>query len=201
MEFFLVASAHFLALVSPGPDFFLISQTALRHRFSSALALIVGISLANAVYLLLAISGTEFFRHAPKIFTGLQYLGGGYLMYLGFLLLSAPKQALTERAAYLPNEALSPRFFMKGFLNGILNPKNIIFYLSIFTVMVSETTSLTTRLLYGTWMVLVVFSWDLFIAKLIGHPLVKRHLGRSVFYIEKFSGLALASFGIGLTLS
>ena len=30
MEFLLLASAHFLALLSPGPDFFLIMQASLR---------------------------------------------------------------------------------------------------------------------------------------------------------------------------
>ena len=37
MEFLLIASAHFLALLSPGPDFFLLMQAALRLPASTLL--------------------------------------------------------------------------------------------------------------------------------------------------------------------
>ncbi len=200
MEFILVASAHFLALLSPGPDFFLIGQTALRYPLRSALTLISGISLANAIYLILAISGTELFKQSAQLFTILQYFGGGYLLYLGIMLLLSPRQQGILVAEKTEKKHLHT-FFIRGFLNGILNPKNMIFYFSIFTVMVSESTGFGMRILYGSWMVFLVFSWDLLVAKMIGHQRVKRHLGRSIFYIEKIAGTALATFGISLTLN
>lgn len=200
MEFLLVASAHFLALLSPGPDFFLIGQTTLKYPIRSTTILIAGISIANGVYLFLAISGVEFLKQSAEVFYYLKYLGGGYLLYLGVLMLKAPKTDFAIQDENLRVKSGQLHFFSRGFLSGILNPKNMIFYLSIFTVMVSETTGYTLRILYALWMVILVFCWDLFVAKMISHVKVKKHLGRSVYYIEKLSGLALASFGIGLTL-
>lgn len=200
MEFLLLASAHFLALLSPGPDFFLIGQTALRYPFRSAVALIGGISLANGIYLAAAVSGIEVLRQSDLIFTLLQYVGGCYLLYLGIMLLKTQRRKITVEN-WTTNTRPQSGFFIKGFLSGILNPKNMIFYLSIFTVMVSESTGVTLRIFYGIWMVFLVFSWDLLVAKLIGHQRIKKNLGNSIFYIEKIAGFALASFGIGLTLT
>ena len=52
-----LALAHFLALLSPGPDFFLILGHAVRHRLRGALYICLGIALGNALYICLAVSG------------------------------------------------------------------------------------------------------------------------------------------------
>ena len=57
MEFIFIATAHFLALLSPGPDFFLIMQAALRLPPRYGIAICVGIAFANGTYLLLAVLG------------------------------------------------------------------------------------------------------------------------------------------------
>ena len=62
MEFLLIATTHLLALLSPGPDFFLVLQAALRLPRRYGLAICAGIALANALYLALAVSGIEIVR-------------------------------------------------------------------------------------------------------------------------------------------
>lgn len=85
---------------------------------------------------------------------------------------------------------------MVGFMSGILNPKNALFYLALFTAMVSAQTPFWVRLLYALWMVLVVFVWDSSLAYFISRDGVKIQLGRGVFFLEKASGLMLTLFGI-----
>lgn len=80
MEFVLIASAHFLALLSPGPDFFLIMQTALRMPMRYALSVCAGIAAANGLYLTIAVLGLEAVRNMHLLMTVLKYLGSGYLI-------------------------------------------------------------------------------------------------------------------------
>lgn len=80
MEFVLIASAHFLALLSPGPDFFLIIQTALRMPMRYALSVCAGIAAANGLYLTIAVLGLEAVRNMHFLMTVLKYLGSGYLI-------------------------------------------------------------------------------------------------------------------------
>ncbi len=201
MEFLLIASAHFMALLSPGPDFFLILQAALRLPLRYAFLVCAGIAAANGVYLVVAVMGLETVREMGALMLVLKWLGGGYLVYVGLMLLRAPRRSMDAGA---PVSALHVpgvgRQLMVGFLSAIFNPKNAIFYLSLFTVMVSAETPLGIRILYALWMVALVLVWDMGVAAAFGRERMKRLLDRWVFRIEKVSGLLLAFFGVLLAV-
>ncbi len=199
MEFILLATAHFLALLSPGPDFFLIMQASLRLLLRYGFSISAGIALGNALYLALAIVGFELIRDTAWLFLVLKYLGSAYLLFIGIMLLRTTRQDITEQTSnsFLRVESMVRQFGI-GFTSAVLNPKNMIFYLSLFTAMVSAETPFFTRCMYGLWMVAVVFFWDCLVVITLGRDKVKRWLGETVFYIEKFSGVALASFGLFL---
>jgi threonine/homoserine/homoserine lactone efflux protein len=201
MEFVLIASAHFLALLSPGPDFFLILQTALRLPLRYAFAVCVGVAGANAVYLVLAVLGLETVREWMPLMLVLRNLGAAYLVYIGILLLRAPMRPLDDEG---PTGVLHVRSLRRqltlGFMSGALNPKNALFYLGLFTAMVSPRTSLSMRGLYGLWMAALVLLWDMGVAVAVGNERVKAQLGASIFRIEKLAGAMLAIFGILLVV-
>lgn len=54
-----LALAHFVALLSPGPDFFLLVGYAVRYRMRGSTGLCVGIAVGNGLYILLAIIGWD----------------------------------------------------------------------------------------------------------------------------------------------
>jgi len=197
----MIATAHFLALLSPGPDFFLILQAALRLPLRYAISVCAGIAAANGVYLIVAVLGLEAVREMSGLMFVLRVLGGGYLIYIGVLLLRAPQRPLEAGDAEMaPCVTGIGRQFLVGFLSAILNPKNAIFYLSLFTVMVAVKTGLGTRIFYALWMVGVVFVWDMLVAMAVGNARAKRILGQWVFRIEKVTGVLLGGFGIILAL-
>ncbi len=58
----MIAAAHFLALLSPGPDFFLIARTSLSSGWRVASGACLGIAAANAVFIIAAFAGTAALR-------------------------------------------------------------------------------------------------------------------------------------------
>ncbi len=197
MEFLLLASAHFLALLSPGPDFFIIIQTALKKPLRHAFSVSAGIASANAFYLLIAVLGLEVIKEMSSLMLVLKYLGGGYLVFIGIMLLKAKKISLHVETKALHVNSLKAEFTI-GFFSGFLNPKNAIFYLSLFTVMVSPDTSLFMRTLYAIWMSFLVLFWDMGIAIMIGNKSIKAKLSSWIYSIEKISGIVLVTFGFFL---
>ncbi len=199
MEFILLASAHFLALLSPGPDFFLILQASFRMRLRYAITVCAGIAAANAVYLCCAVLGLELVRQMAYLMTAFRYLGAVYLIFVGIMLLKSQKQSFddNQQNAVLHTEQYGHQFVL-GFMSGIFNPKNAIFYLSLFTVMVSDQTPLAIRGLYGLWMTLVVFFWDTFVVIMLSHNRIKAGLGRGIYLLEKVAGVMLICFGLFL---
>ncbi len=197
MEFLILATAHFLALLSPGPDFFIIIQTSLKRTLKEAFVVCAGIAIAHAIYLIIAVLGLESIKHMSWLMNILRYLGGLYLLYLGYILLKVPKINLLKKGekTALHVENLKGEF-TKGFLSAFLNPKNIIFYLSLFTALVSATTPLYMRSLYALWMFSLVFFWDMGVSFMIGNKKVKERLSSYIFRIEKVAGVVLGSFGL-----
>jgi len=82
-----LALSHFVALLSPGPDFFLLVGYAIRYRLRGSVGLCIGIAAGNGLYIILAVIGWGILRHAPLLFTVIELLGAAYLLWIGSLLI------------------------------------------------------------------------------------------------------------------
>ena len=198
-----LALAHFLALLSPGPDFFLILGHAVRHRLRGALFICLGIALGNALYICLAISGWSLMRQIPSLYRIMELAGAGYLAWLGFLLLRASRQIPTGDASLAEGEAcpLSPgRQLLTGLGSALLNPKNAVFYLTLMTVILGPTATLPQQAFAGIWMTLLVFAWDAALAAALSLPGAQRALEKRIPLIEGLAGLTLTCIALWLAL-
>lgn len=189
--------AHFVALLSPGPDFFLIAGNAIRHNLRGSRFICLGVALGNAVYIAVAILGWSGIRDNPQLFSVIETIGAGYLLWIGVQLLRSRPHAL----ALGSNESQVPGLLKQLFLgmnSALLNPKNALFYMSLMAVILGPDVTLLQQIVCGIWMVLAVFLWDLFIAGAIGHQSVRGVLNRKIHWVERGAGAVLMSFGVGL---
>ncbi|QOT78649.1 LysE family translocator [Cupriavidus basilensis] len=205
----MVAGAHFLALLSPGPDFFLVVRSALVHGVGRASAVCLGIALGNGVFIGLAITGLAATRASQGVFVLLQWAGCLYLAWLGWRLLRASGET-TLPGADGENSTDCPQVqgtglvayaaqLVTGFLSAVLNPKNALFYASLFSVLAGTRTPLAAQLGYGAWMFAMVFAWDMLVAWGVRHPLVRKRFARSVRGVERATGVVL--WGIALVVA
>ena len=192
-----LALAHFLALLSPGPDFFLIVGHAVRNRLSGALFICLGIALGNAVYIALAISGWSAIKEYPSIYLGLELAGVAYLLWVGGLLLRAAKTPFALYAASAKALAPLPQLGL-GLASALLNPKNAVFYLSLMAVIMGPEATTTQQVFAGVWMATIVFVWDAGVAACIALPRVQRLVCRFIPAIEGLAGLVLITIALAL---
>ena len=201
-QFLIIAGAHFLALLSPGPDFFLIVRSAVVNGARVASGVCVGIALANGVYIALAVSGVALLQDVAGLFAVLKWAGCAYLAWLGWRFLTAHGETLTpevgDKGAPAGNWWRECRV---GFLSGILNPKNSLFYASLFSLGFAPDTPFVVQTAYGLWMFSVVLIWDLCIARAAGHPPVVRRFMAHVRKVERLTGAVLLSIAAGIAWS
>ncbi len=202
-----LALAHFLALLSPGPDFFLIIGHAVRHRLRGALFICLGIALGNAVYIALAVAGWTAIRHSPILYRSMELASALYLTWMGWMLLTSCRRALQVRSAgvaepdFREQPALSPlRQLFAGLGSALLNPKNAIFYLTLMTVILGPNTSPAQQLFCGVWMTSLVFVWDTGLAWLISRPGMQRRLWKCIPFIEGLAGGVLILLAVLLVI-
>ncbi|WP_197408066.1 LysE family transporter [Lampropedia cohaerens] len=203
-----VALAHFLALLSPGPDFVMIVKSAVRHSARVAIGVAAGIAAANAVYIGLCLAGVAtLLSQSAGLLMLVRIAGGLFLIWLGLCALRARKSdyaALLARAGEGALDAADPadcrrafwHEFAAGFASGILNPKNLLFYLSLFSLVLTADVGLAFKMLLVIWMTAVVFLWEAAIVLLLTRGAVRAWFDRSIYYLDKATGMLLGTIGI-----
>ncbi|WP_416001017.1 LysE family translocator [Citrobacter portucalensis] len=194
-----LALAHFVALLSPGPDFFLLVGYAARYRMRGSAGLCVGIAFGNGLYVLLAIIGWGILRQLPLLFTVIELLGALYLLWIGSLLVRSRPQTLTGTDA----QSTCPGFdkqILLGLGSSLLNPKNALFYLALMTALLGPSVTLLQQTMSGIWMTSIVLCWDLLIVMFIGLPQIQRRLSRGILWVERIAGGVLIIFGCAIAL-
>ncbi|RXK06594.1 LysE family translocator [Halarcobacter bivalviorum] len=190
--FITLALAHFVALLSPGVDFFIILSNSSKYGKLSGIVTSFGISVANLVYILLALLGISLIKDNENIFLAIKLLGSLYLIYIAFMLLKTKKRELflKEKIKSESKKRLI-KYFSMGFLSAILNPKNSIFYFTMFSISINPTTPSFVQSFYALWMFLAVLFWDIFIVYLVTNKKSKYIFQKYSNHIEKISGLIL----------
>lgn len=199
VSFLTLAFAHFVALLSPGVDFFLILSNSSKYGRLSGLITSLGISIANLFYILLALLGITLIKDNELIFVTIKVLGSLYILYISYHLLKSKKKELFKKEVQkIATKETACKYFFMGFLSAILNPKNSIFYFTMFSISLQENIPFYIQSFYAFWMFFAVLFWDIFIVYLVTNSRSKRFLEEYSNVIEKFSGLVLLFIGLSI---
>lgn len=190
-QFVAVASAHFLALLIPGADFVLIARTALASGRRLAVAVACGVAFANAVIIAIAFSGLALLAN-DTLLAIIQVLGGGFLLVVGVAFLRSGA-AVDLESGVAAARGGAPRHFALGVASGLLNPKNVLFYVSLGALLPAASALVLTG--YGAWMFTVVLVWDIIVAVALGSPRALARFSRILPLLSRLSGAVLVVIG------
>ena len=205
MLFLMVAMMHMIALASPGPDFFFVSQTAASRSRKEAMMGVIGITLGVAVWAAVALMGLHLILQKMAWLHQIITVGGGlYLCWMGWQLLKSARSkkqdggAETDVAVALPARG---RTFMRGLLTNLSNPKAVIYFGSVFSMFVGDSVSGGERL--GIFLLIVVetLAWFSLVALVFALPKMRRGYQRLAKWIDGVAGVLFTGFGIHLIIS
>lgn len=198
--FLLVAGTHFAALLSPGPDFFLLIRTALAKGRRQADGCAWGIALANLLSMLLVLFVLGLLPgEGGWLWRGVQGLGGLYFVWIGAQALASRRDlALPQGDQVLLGSRW--RGLRQGVLASSLNPKLPLFYAGLFGVLREAAIPGWGLGLAMAWMTLVVLFWDLALVRLLDQPCWRTWLQRRVRWLDRGCGALLLALGVWLLL-
>ena len=137
---FPLLSFVFITTFTPGPNNISSASMGVLYGYKNSLRYLVGI--AAGVFLMMFLSGwvsTSLLNFFPAFESILRFIGAGYILYLAFGIL---------RASYtFSEEGVKPMGFAKGFMLQILNPKLIVYGLTLFSAFLAPITNSATLLL------------------------------------------------------
>lgn len=155
INIFAFAAAMFLLAITPGPGVFATISRALASGFNNASFVVLGIVLGDIIFLLLAIFGLSMIASIlGDFFIIVKYLGGAYLLYLGYKILTSKEEKTNVNAI---KELSWKKNFLTGLLITLSNPKVILFYLGFLPTFVNlQSLSFTDIVIISTIVTIVL---------------------------------------------
>ncbi|WP_429071013.1 LysE family translocator [Aeromonas dhakensis] len=199
-ELLAVVAITFFAVISPGPDFAMVSRNSLLLSRRSGVLTALGIGAGVCVHVTYTLLGVGLLiQQSLWLFNLIKLAGAAYLIFLGIKMLRA-KPATDEMLAEQP--ALSSLGALRtGFLTNVLNPKTTIFIVSLFMQVVQLQTPLAVQLGYGAFIVLAHAVWFSAVAIFFSTDSVRGRLLAVRHWIDRVFGALLVGFGMLLALT
>lgn len=196
-----VGGIHWIAMASPGPNVLLVAQTALARSQRAALAAAVGVAAGAALLSTAAVVGLGLVvQQAEWLRDALHVAGGAYLVFLG---VQTFRGARDPAAPPGPPEAeeRSRRFFSRGLLTNLSNPKSAVFFGSILAPAFDQSMPGWVRVAAVGIIVVDALAWHCLLAVAFGRPGVRRRYGAVKVVVDRTVGVLLALFGVRLAWS
>jgi len=204
MLFLTVAVVHLVALLSPGPDFFFVSQTAVSRSRKEAMMGVLGITLGVLIWAGVALMGLHLLLQKMAWLHQIITVGGGlYLCWMGWQLLRSARAKKSATAADEQPVVLPARgkIFMRGLLTNLSNPKAIIYFGSIFSLFVGDSVGSAERWGLFALICLETLAWFSVVALVFALPVMRRGYQRLAKWIDGVAGVLFAGIGIHLIIS
>lgn len=221
--FLLITSVHLLAAASPGPDFVLVSQQTLAKGRRTGLICSLGITLGLSVHIIYSVLGlATVIAHSQPLLTAIKWLGGGYLIYLGWQGIQAKPKKPVELTASVTQENApidhlqatqdasthtksintesTVATLRRGFFCNVFNPKAPVYFVAIFTLVLSPDIPLWQLAIYGVWMMVLQMAWFSTVVMLLSIPAIHRRFQRFEHWIDRVLGSAMILLGLNLIL-
>ena len=229
--FLLITSVHLLAAASPGPDFVLVSQQTLAKGRRTGLICSLGITFGLAIHIIYSVLGlATVIAHSQPLLTAIKWLGGSYLIYLGWQgiqakpkrpldsansadatdsVLSVSQDKLTDQSTLSKNISnkkpssnteSTVAILRRGFFCNVFNPKAPVYFVAIFTLVLSPDIPLWQLAIYGVWMMVLQMAWFSTVVMLLSIPAVHRRFQRFEHWIDRVLGTAMIVLGLNLIL-
>ncbi|MCL1127888.1 LysE family translocator [Shewanella surugensis] len=196
MDVISLAVIGLLIVLSPGADLVLMMKNSLNAGRRAGLWTALGISLAIGVHIGYSLLGLSYLlTENLKLFNIIKYLGAAYLIYMGIKNIVTAKTSLAAPQNSKDNLHYF-QYLYQGFLCNLLNPKTMLFFISLFSQLVSSSNnSWFFPLSYGAYIAVLHLLWFSSLAILLTYLPFKTRLSLLKTCLNRLCGGALIILG------
>lgn len=199
-ELFAVITITLLAVISPGPDFAMVTRNSLMLSRRAGVLTAVGIGLGVLVHVSYTLIGVGLLiQQSMWLFNAIKLAGAAYLVWLGVkMLCTKPRDSLSVSTVTAMSDQAALR---TGFLTNALNPKTTVFIVSLFMQVVHPGTPLAVQIGYGVFISAAHMAWFALVATCFSAGAVRDRLLAVRHWIDRVFGGLLVGFGMLLAVA
>jgi RhtB (resistance to homoserine/threonine) family protein len=197
-----VMAVFSFAIVAPGADTAMVMRQSLVHGRRAGILTAFGVGTSLLFHLTYTILGLGLIvSQSLLLFSVVKWAGAAYLTYMGIMALRSPAPELPKAGEAASGPMGNWRAFGLGFLTNALNPKPILFFLSLFSALVSHETPALVKGGYGLVMATCLILWFSAVSCFLTTPKVRAAFVRAGLWINRVTGAVFIAFGVRLALS
>ncbi len=199
-ELLAVITITLLAVISPGPDFAMVTRNSLVLSRRAGVLTALGIGLGVLIHVSYTILGVGvLIQQSLWLFQTAKWIAAIYLVYLGIGMLRArPSGPLADGSTTPLSDFAALR---TGLLTNALNPKTTVFIVSLFMQVVRPDTPLATQIGYGAFISAAHIGWFSLVAVCLSTGAVRERLLSVRHWIDRVFGGLLVAFGLLLAVA
>ena len=190
-----------IAIITPGPDFAATMHYSVAHSRRDGVLVALGVTTSIAIWVTASMTGLGMVLIQLSWMTNVIRVAGAlYLAYLGLkTILNAhlPMQAAMTGA--LSSRRISS--WQVGFLTNISNPKAVVFFGSIFALLLPPHASFLLQMTIAVTMVIIAGSWFCIVACLCSLGPIIAMYRRAKKWLDYLTGGLFVALGVRLALS
>lgn len=195
--------------VMPGADSMIVMKNTMLYQKSAGRITVLGILVGHFLWIVVSILGLAvIITNSPALFNIIKYMGAAYLIYIGvksFMAKTLVSVSSLDNSKDNQTKSNGLRFsYMNGFISNILNPKVLIFYITIlpqFVVQDAEVSGVMQLIILAAIMLVISMTWFMLVVETVSY--MKRWLRKPGFQgiLSKGAGIIIILFGIRTALS
>ena len=187
---------HLVALISPGPDFVVACRNTLLYSRAIGIYTAIGFGLGIMVHISYTVFGLSWLiTNHSFVFAIIQYIGAAYLIYIGVQSFSNFESKVNSNTSVSSLSIEAVKAVRIGLITNVLNPKATLFFLSLFSSMLTPDVSNASLIVLSILLVGSTMLWFSIVALLISHPRFTAVLKRYEKTVQQFFGVLLIGIG------
>jgi RhtB (resistance to homoserine/threonine) family protein len=196
------------AMISPGPDFLIVMRNALGYSVRAGILTSIGIAFGLVFHMIYCVAGLGLLiSQSIVLFNIIKWAGAFYLIFIGISsvrskgkdLASFKKENLTKDLS--SNVKSDRQAFMNGFITNLFNPKATMFFLALFSQMISPETPVEYQIGFFVLCIFTAAIWFSLVSLVMGIKEIRLFYARTSKWIDRVFGGFFIALGAKLAFS
>ncbi len=196
-----VTVINILGAVSPGPDFIVTVQNSIQHSRLKGFLTGLGVACGLLIHISYCAAGIGLIiSTSPWLFSLFKIAGSSYLIWLGISSILSKSHSKEVDETGEKTMISNRKAFRTGLFTNLLNPKAMLFFLSLFTFVMNPMPPVPIVIICGAIIFLTAVVWF----AMVSYFFTEKHIQKVFFRFEKtinsILGLILIYIGIRILL-
>jgi threonine/homoserine/homoserine lactone efflux protein len=193
-------SIHLVAIITPGANFLVVTQTALTYSRRTGLLTVVGVATASLIYVTAGIIGfAALISQSALAYNLIRVVGAAYFVYMAYGLLT--RKPRFKDAVYVDFDAVDlnqTQAYRRGLATGFANPASALYFLSIFTTFIPPASPMIDKALIGLMLVGISLVWYALVALTFNNRYVRWVYRRGELWMNRIFGVVWLGLALKL---